>query len=163
MLTETNCLDCGAEMQRHVEDIPFDAALPGVILIGVAVYRCPSCGYFEVELPHVEALHRAMAMQWVRQSTRLSGPQVRFLRKWLGWSGQDFARHMGVSAETVSRWENDREPIGGTSDRLLRMMVLFGTPVSDYSLDRLTEISDEPGAAAPVRFRPTEDGWQAAA
>jgi transcriptional regulator with XRE-family HTH domain len=67
---------------------------------------------------------------------------------------------MGVSGETVSRWENDREPIGGTSDRLLRLMVLFGRPITDYTLDRLAEISDSPGA--PVRFTPTDDGWRVA-
>jgi putative zinc finger/helix-turn-helix YgiT family protein len=165
MLTETNCLECGSEMQRHVEDVPFDPSLPGVVLEGVSVYRCPNCDNYEVEIPHLEELHRAIALHLVRQSRRLQGPEVRFLRKWLGWSGQDFARRMGVTAETVSRWENEREPTGGTSDRLLRLMVLFGKPVSDYSLDRLAEISDIHAGppAEPARFAPTRDGWRSAA
>ncbi len=165
MLKKTNCLDCGKSMRRHVEDVPFDPALPGVVLVGVSVYRCTHCDYFEVEIPHLEKLHHSIAMHFVRQSRRLQGAEVRFLRKWLGWSGQDFARHMGVSAETVSRWENEREPIGGTSDRLLRLMVLFGRPVSDYSLDRLADISDAPSAtpAVPARFSRTRDGWRSAA
>jgi transcriptional regulator with XRE-family HTH domain len=104
-------------------------------------------------------------MHLVRQRRRLQGAEVRFLRKWLGWSGRDFARHMGVSAETVSRRENERDPIGGTSGRLLRLMVLFGRPVADYSLDRLAEIDDAPGAAhvEPARFVATRDGWKSAA
>lgn len=165
MLTETNCLDCGSEMHRHVEDVPFDPSMPGVVLAGVCVYRCPRCDHYEVEIPHLEELHRAISLHLVRQSRRLQGTEVRFLRKWLGWSGQDFARHMGVSAETVSRWENEREPIGGTSDRLLRLMVLFERPAPDYSLDRLADINDAAGAppTEPARFAPTPDGWRSAA
>ncbi len=165
MLTETSCLECGSEMQRHVEDVPFDPSLPGVVLVGVSVYRCTKCEYYEVDIPHLEELHRAIALHFVKHSRRLQGTEVRFLRKWLGWSGQNFAKHMGVSAETVSRWENEREPIGGTSDRLLRLMVLFGKPAPDYSLDRLAEINDAAGSAPtePARFAPTRDGWRSAA
>jgi DNA-binding transcriptional regulator YiaG len=47
-----------------------------------------------------------------------TGEEVRFLRKSLGWSGSDFAKHMGVAEETVSRWENDAAPIGPQADRL---------------------------------------------
>lgn len=164
-MTETTCIECGETMERHIEDVPFDPALPGIVLAGIAVFRCPKCGYYEVEIPHLDDLHRSIALHLVRQSRRLQGAEVRFLRKWLGWSGQDFAKHMGVSAETVSRWENEREPIGATSDRLLRLMVLFGRPVTDYTLDRLAEISDAPSAATvqPARFAPTKKGWRTAA
>jgi len=163
MLSETKCLDCGAEMKRRVEDVPFDAALPGIVLAGLAVHRCPDCGYYEVEIPHLEELHRTIAAHLIGQTRRLAGAEVRFLRKWLGWSGQDFARHIGVSPETVSRWENEREPIGGTSDRLLRLIVVVRRPVADYPLDHLAEIGDVATPPAVVRFAPTKRGWKTAA
>ena len=163
MLSETKCLECGGEMKRRMEDVAFDVALPGVTLAGVAVHRCPDCGYYEVEIPHLEELHRTIAAHLVGQTRRLAGAEVRFLRKWLGWSGQDFARHMGVSAETVSRWENEREPIGGTSDRLLRLIVVVRRPVADYPLDRLAEIGEGEASPAAVRFAPTKRGWRSAA
>jgi DNA-binding transcriptional regulator YiaG len=54
--------------------------------------------------------------------------EVRFLRKHLGWSGADFAAHMGVDPTTVSAWENERKPFGTSSDRLLRLIVARQAP-----------------------------------
>ena len=97
-MTETTCIECGETMERHSEDVPFDPALPGIVLAGIAVFRCPKCGYHEVEIQHLEDLHRTIALHLVRQSRRLLGAEARFLRKWLGWSGQDFARRSSMNA-----------------------------------------------------------------
>ena len=40
----------------------------------------------------VAELHRAIAIAVSQKTARLSGEEVRFLRKFLGWSGADFAR-----------------------------------------------------------------------
>jgi len=87
--------------------------------------------------PTVEQLHRAIALAVARKPARLTGPEVRFLRKVLGWSGVDFARHIGVSPEIVSKWENDREAIGAANDRLLRLLVANSEPVSHYPVEEL--------------------------
>ena len=69
----------------------------------------------------------------VQKSERLSGAEARFLRKWLGWSGQDTADRLGFTPETVSRWENDKVPISETADKLLRSLVLAREPIEDYA------------------------------
>jgi hypothetical protein len=38
-------------MRSGREDVP-DGGLPGVMLTDVTVNRCPSCGAWEVEIPH---------------------------------------------------------------------------------------------------------------
>ena len=96
----------------------------------------------EVPLPRVAELHRAIAMALVHKPARFLGAEVRYLRKYMGWSGVDFASRMGVNPETVSRWENEKEPISSTSDRLLRLIVVRGWPVEDYSVDDLVKIDD---------------------
>jgi transcriptional regulator with XRE-family HTH domain len=85
---------------------------------------------------------------------------VRYLRKYLGWSGADFAAHMGATRETVSRWETGDAPIGPTADRLLRLMVVTKTPVDDYSLELLSTIKKE---LKTIQFRVSrdEEGWHA--
>jgi hypothetical protein len=45
----------------------------------------------------------------IHKPARLSGSEVRYLRKYLGWSGADFAGHVGVDPSTVSNWETDKE------------------------------------------------------
>jgi len=94
----------------------------------VEVDRCPKCGAVEIVIPRIEELHRALALAILRKRGRLAAPEVRFLRKYLGWSGADFAKHMGVDAATVSRWENEEQPMGPVADRLLRLMVVTREP-----------------------------------
>jgi hypothetical protein len=85
----------------------------------------------------IEGLHRAIARAIVEQSARLSG----------------FAKIMGVGKECVSRWENDHEPIGGTADRALRLLVLAQKPVSDYTPERFTGILESIRDERPVALR----------
>ncbi len=156
------CRTCGkGELTSRVETHLYtESGLPHVALVGVEVRRCPSCGHHEVVLPRVTELHRTIAHAVIHKPARLSGAEVRFLRKSLGWSGVDFAERMGVDPSTVSSWENDKDPIGPTSDRLLRLMVARGTPVEDYSLDDLLKIDNERRPPIEVRISPKGKGWE---
>lgn len=152
------CLECGAAMRTRREVVPFDKpiGLPSVRL-STFVARCPRCAAYEVMLPNLEGLYQAIARVLVGKPARLAGAEVRFLRKVLGWSGADFAQHMGTSAETVSRWETDAAPIGPQADRLLRLMVLTRDPVADYrKLDLLKTVARAKPAA--VRLMARTDG-----
>jgi len=156
------CRTCGkAEMSPGTETYLYtESGLPNVVLVGVEVRRCPSCGHHDLVLPRVTELHRTIADAVIHKRARLSGPEVRFLRKYLGWSGVDFARHVGVDPSTVSNWENDKDPIGPTSDRLLRLMVAHGAQVEDYALEELTKIENERTPPVEVRLRPKARGWE---
>jgi len=155
------CRNCGkAEMTGRVETYLYnESGLPNVVLVGVEVRRCASCGHHEVVLPRVTELHRTLAFGLIHKHSRLSGLEVRYLRKYLGWSGADFAQHAGVDPSTVSNWENDKDPIGSASDRLLRLMVAHGAPVGDYSLNDLTKIKNEQTQPLEVRVSPKGRGW----
>jgi len=138
-----NCLECGGAVKTRRELVPFETpiGLPGVRL-QTDVARCQKCGATEVLIPNLEGLHRAIARDIVAEQTRLAPAEVRFLRKVLGWSGADFAAHMGTSPETVSRWETGATPIGPQADRLLRLMVMTKDPVDDYRrLDLLKTVA----------------------
>lgn len=155
------CDACGEPMTSARENHSYTASgLPYVTLVGVEIRRCKACGEHEVVIPKIEQLHRAIAVAVVSKRPRLTASEVRFLRKYLGWSGADFAKHMGVTAESVSRWENEREQMSPVADRLLRLMVMTRAPVSDYNLDSLAALEDEP---SPVRLRveAARGGWKA--
>lgn len=143
------------ENETHLYD-------PGGIqatLVNVPVHRCATCGDFEVEIPLVLQLNRALADALIRKPTRLTATEIRFLRKALGWSGVDFARHMGVDAATVSRWEAGQK-MGASAERLLRLAVSVGTPIDDYSLEHLTADLSETTEGAPMRFECSDDAWR---
>jgi putative zinc finger/helix-turn-helix YgiT family protein len=153
------CPECGKPMASARENYSYAASgLPYVTLVGVEVRRCKACGEHEVVLPRVEQLHRALALAVIGKRARLTAAEVRYLRKQLGWSGAAFARHMGVTPESVSRWENDREPMGPVADRLLRLMVATKAPASDYSLDLLAQLA-EPSSPVRLRVEAGRGGW----
>lgn len=137
-----------------------ESGLSNVVLVGVEVRRCPSCGHHELVLPRVAELHRTIAHALIHKPSRFNGSEVRYLRKYLGWSGVDFAKHIGVDPSTVSNWENDKDPIGNSSDRLLRLMVAHGSPVEKYSLDELTKIDADRTAPIEVRVSRKAHGWE---
>ena len=136
------CLECGSLMKVRKEDYRFsECGLRYVTLIGLEVGRCTRCDYSEASIPRIEALHRLIARALIEKTTRLTGEEVRFLRKLLDWSGSEFAKHIGVAEETVSRWENDAIPIGPQADRLLRLMVAQGSLTTCYPTEKLARIN----------------------
>jgi putative zinc finger/helix-turn-helix YgiT family protein len=163
MTQRRKCLECGGTMTTRRENLKYDASgLPGITLIGVDVSRCAECGEYEVAIPHIEGLHKAIATILAQKRERLVGAEVRFLRKYLGLAAGDFAAHAGVTPETVSRWEHESTTMGVTAERLLRWMVLTRDPVSHYPLGILKEVAVEGARASKVGMRVEHGGWQPA-
>jgi len=144
------CYECGAKgpLEATTEFRPYLEASGLKLQVRQHVYRCRRCGAESVGIDNMEGLHDEIAATIIKSHARLQGPEVRFLRKHLGWSGEDFARYFQVKPETVSRWENGKQDINTQGDLLLRMCVARMEPVSDYNLydaPRL-EKSEEPMA-----------------
>ena len=161
---DLKCFGCGHGMTTGRENVKYDACgLPGVTLVDVEVSRCGHCGQYEVAIPRIEELHRAMATALVRKSARLTPAEIRFLRTTLGWSGKELADHMGATAETVSRWENGRIPMGPQADRLLRLMVLHTTLPASVDLSHLKDVAKQAPAELHTRLIGGKTGWTAEA
>lgn len=155
------CMQCGTEMTVTKEDRPY-ADLPGVVLRGVDVYRCPSCGDYEVAIPRIDELHELLARAILGKHTALVRQERRFLRNFIGWTEAELALRMGVSPEAVEAWERGCEEPAPVAERLLRMLAALRLP-GDVSPDEaLTQIS---GQAAPlhVQIRADDHGWREAA
>ena len=155
------CQLCGGPTATARENVHYAASgLPYVTLVGVKVTRCSNCGAFGVDIPSVEELHRTLAVAVVTKRARLVPVEVRFLRKWLGWSGVECAAHMGVTSETVSRWEAGSLGVGASADRLLRLMVVNRAPVQDYSLESLKTIGDSTSRPFRLAVKADRKGWR---
>lgn len=158
------CPQCGHPMKTARENYLYkESGLPSVTLVGIEVSRCPSCGEHEAVIPRIEQLHRAIATAIARKAPGLTPAEIRFLRKCLGWSGADFAAHMGVSAETVSRWENDSAIMGSAAERLLRLANLTREPAGNYSLEVLKDMARTAPAAQRLQVRVEKGRWNAEA
>jgi putative zinc finger/helix-turn-helix YgiT family protein len=141
------------------------AGLEDVIIEGVQVRHCPDCGEEEVSYANIEQLHAQLAMQLAQKEASLTPREIRFLRTYLGLSGVDLARRMGVTKETVSRWERVDKPLamGTTAERLLRLMAVHEQPVAAYPLEQLERVAISKPAPLRVRLKPRKQGWTVAA
>lgn len=159
------CADCGAPATAERNAVRrYDVGgLPHVELHGVDVIRCAACGRETVAIPRVAQLHRAIAHQIVLQQRMLAPIEIRFLRKHVGLSGNDFAQMMGVARETVSRWETGANQMGAVADRLLRLIVVTHEPSDSYAVDDLLrDLNDTPAPeklAAVAMQNSREKGW----
>jgi putative transcriptional regulator len=130
------CLNCGAPMKGRKENYHYtESGLSNIVLADVEVRSCAKCGEREVVIPRLDELHRAIAHEVIEQAGKLEPDQIRFLRKYLGWSQADLAAYMSVESPTVSRWEGGHQEMGQVSDRLLRLLVNSQEPATSYPID----------------------------
>jgi len=156
-MKKTSCVDCGGRMKSGRENYRYkESGLSNVVLLNVEVRRCRECGEEEVVLPRIEELHRVLAVAVAEKAERLVPEEIRFLRKYLGWSGVDFAAYFGVKPETVSRWENGAKRMSLPSERFLRFCALAIEPIEDYSI--LLDMAAEDAAERRYRLA-LSDHW----
>ena len=166
MSKSKKCPTCGAELVTKREDYLYDESGLPIMLVGIDVRHCSTCKTVAPLIPNIEGLHRSIARIIIEQKAALSGAEIRFLRTYLGFRATDFASIMGVTKETVSRWENDAIRMGSVADRALRLLVQTRNPVSDYApeaLDALLRNIGEETAAFKLRIERRGGGWAASA
>jgi putative zinc finger/helix-turn-helix YgiT family protein len=131
---------------EHVEDL---GGLVVKVLNAVVVQSCSACKEEMVGIPDMPGLARAAAIARAQSPERLAGKEVRFIRRALDMNQKEFAAAMDLSAEYVSRWENEHKGIGGASEKLVRHNVC--ALLSDGSCEY------DPKAIANMVFVPYPD------
>jgi len=109
---------------------------------------CEKCGERAVIIPNLLGLIAAVAIDRAQTPIKLNGREIRFLRKTLEMAAKDLADMLEVSAETVSRWECDRQPISANNERIFRMKIVVGlsdrAPAMEPRLDELMTMKLSP-------------------
>jgi putative zinc finger/helix-turn-helix YgiT family protein len=119
------CSNCGAVVKFVSSDYVFaESGLKNVVLAGIPVAACRICGNQDVEIEALEEVLRRIAMEVIAQPHRLSGHEIRFLRKHCGLTQASFAALLHAHVTTVSKWENGGDIPGEQSDRLIRTVAL---------------------------------------
>ncbi|MBN2358061.1 MAG: hypothetical protein JXR83_01320 [Deltaproteobacteria bacterium] len=157
------CVMCGTKL-RAIKGAPtYDLGLDRpIVLVGADAAQCPNCGEKYVGVPQVEELHRLVAQSVANKKARLTPREIRYLRTWLGYSGAEFAREVGVTKETVCRWErvDAPAPMGRAAELLLRLMVATRSPRHSYPLKEWGADEVEP---ATCRVKLADGKWCEAA
>jgi putative zinc finger/helix-turn-helix YgiT family protein len=153
------CPNCRQQMETRRENHRYsESGLDNVYLEGIEVHSC-KCGERVVSIPKLAQLHEVIAFAVAKQPARLNGQQVRFLRKYLGWSGVQFAEVLGVDPTTVSRWETGAASMGSGAERFLRLAVFRLRPIEDYPTETLAAVAKDEAPRATIRLAATGRGW----
>lgn len=134
MMTCSMCDNKKALKKTRITHKYKECGLDNVTLIGVEHYRCDKCGEEYLGYGNVEKLNEVIANILIRKKDFLSGNEVRFLRKHLGYSGTMFAKLIGYDDATLTRLERESQPVTRAFDRLVRFAVASRLPDRNYDL-----------------------------
>lgn len=124
-----------------------------------------------VSIADIDDLHQAIGLQLVLQRKTLSPKEFRFLRKEMDLTQLELADSIGVTDQTVARYEKGQTPIAGPADRLVRFIFILSIlPEAEQLVfvERLKEAVSElqnvdEVVPHPMYFQSTERGWSEAA
>jgi putative zinc finger/helix-turn-helix YgiT family protein len=130
------CVSCGEDqmrkgevtLAREIEGRLFSAKVVGLV--------CGACGESIADLQDGERFDLAIAE--LLSETMPSGDAFRFLRKVAGLRARDLARMLGVSGDTISRWENGKHAIDRSAFFVLGQVVRERQKGLTAMLDLLT-------------------------
>ena len=121
------CIKCNAVM-KELKRQPYhytESGLNNVYLYGVTEYECPKCDNKMIRIPRITRLHIIIAIAISQKPERLTGEEIRFMRKEVGMTGKAFAEAIGVTPVSLSRWETNEVKHSDSHDKHIRLIFRF--------------------------------------
>lgn len=123
-----------------------------------------------VTVHNLDGLHEAIGLHIVLEKKAPNGSEIRFLRTEMGLSQHELGAKLGVSDQSVARWEKGHTDIPGTAVFSFKVLYVFSLISADqrdavldeyiHALDDLAR-SDEVGDK--IRLVYTNEKWADAA
>jgi DNA-binding transcriptional regulator YiaG len=123
-----------------------------------------------VSIHDAENLHRTIGLYLIMHKKAISPKEIRFLRKQMDLTQAELGKCLGVTDQSVARYEKAETEIPGPVDRLIRFLFAFYLIPADEraklleeimeAQKRLQEMDDTP--QSPLYFQTTPTGWDGA-
>lgn len=146
MSEQLRCSDCGKanfELRRITHDLGSLLGMTEVLVENYPALVCAKCkavSHIGEVLSEVEMILAAMILD----RGTIDHLEVRYLRKLLGYTQEEFAQKLGVERITVSRWENSETAISGTQALAIRSYVFFKLRAKSKRIEALAASFLEP-------------------
>lgn len=116
------CRQCREEMSASKEVYHYtECGLDNIYLGNIEMHSCV-CGEKVASVPDSAEVNASIGLWLIKKRTLLRGNELKFLRKNAGLNAKSFAEYIGVNKSTLSRWENDKQSIDKSNDRLVRLI-----------------------------------------
>lgn len=150
-MNENTCYQCGSEM---IELPPrkyhyIESGLKDIYLNGITQYKCVECDETYVSIPRINGLHLAIGKSLCCKKGLLTGCEIKFLRKELHLQSKEFAKVLGITAQHLSRLENNEKVTSPTLDKLIRTIYILSVSsktnnaICDNPAETLSKVSDK--------------------
>lgn len=118
------CAHAKVSLKKLPEHLTTGFGIPLLLVDAAEQEICDACNEFigDIHIPDTVGLIAAAAVYRITIPQRLTGSELRFLRKAMKMPSKKLAELLGITAETLSRCENDRMPMNLTTEKYLRMM-----------------------------------------
>ena len=134
------CPSCDSKKTMKSEVITHrfkESGLDHVILNGVKLFRCAECGETIYDYGDINQLNRVIAEALLKKKGTLTGKEMRFLRSYVGYSSEMFAKILGYDKTSWSRIENERSKISTQVNMAVRWAVAGKLADRDYDVHDL--------------------------
>ncbi len=85
----------------------------------------------------MELLQRVVLEAMIHKPSLLSGSEIRYIRKYMYLSMEEFGKIFGVSHASVSKWEHSKNGITPSSDVYIRLHIMEYLKVKDVEFRKL--------------------------
>ncbi|PCI00677.1 MAG: hypothetical protein COB79_05345 [Zetaproteobacteria bacterium] len=109
--------------------------LPNVMAIGIHIYECSNCHEHFKEYPTSKAFKELIIRSLVTVSRDLTGREMAFIRKNLGFTARKWASLIRVHNVTLSDWENEKKAINKTAEIALRMRAALDLEINPEQIE----------------------------
>jgi len=134
------CSNCGETAKIVRKNYCFEEMGIPVELQKINVIECSHCGNVDPVIPNMDGLMHVLALAVVCTPCKLSGEEVRFLRKYANKSAREFSRFLHINHTHLSKIENGKTEIGASLDKLIRLMVVNLNPELKDAIKDLMEL-----------------------
>lgn len=127
------CFECGHPIEIEKKRIvKYDGvSLDNVYLFNAEVEVCSNCNEETPILRNISKLHNAIGLAVAAQPSRLSGADIKLLRRIAGFSLLDWTKRLGVAETAYSKLENSKVPLTELKDRWIRVHFLDAIKQTD--------------------------------
>ena len=127
----TSCIGAGVEstIVPAYEASGLGAPFKVILEQAAKVETCAKCGVMlGTYIPDMEGLFHAVVFTRALEPRKLLGAEIRFMRKAMSWKAKDLAKHLGITAEHLSRCESGEKVMSPGTEKLFRLYALLKTP-----------------------------------
>jgi len=152
MPTPKTCYECQSTKLKEGRDgLKVDLDIGTFVMADAPAVVCENCGAVSTDAKYLEAFELIVA-GFLAQHGASSPGSLRFMRKAIGLPAGELAELLDVTRETVSRWENGKQPLERRALAIVGGLVLDRLDGKTRTLDRLRMLKHPPKLAKTKRF-----------